>query len=278
MRRRTVYLLIPAALLAVALVFSPGCLSPRGEEPGGPGNGNPSLEGTAWDLVSYQSVNGSMTGIIPGTWVTAAFSAGGKLGGSAGCNHYFGEYTADGSSLAVGQVGMTLMACLDPGVMDQESRYLSLLGSAARFRIDGDRLSLSDATGAVVLVFGKEVPPAPLPLTGTTWVLESISTGSGGISSVLAGTTVDATFSEDGKVTGSAGCNRYFADYTLSGTSLRFGPVGATKMFCGDPAGLMQQEQTYLSRLGSVESYRIQGSQLVLTDGSGSQLLSFRAA
>ena len=278
MRRRTVYLLIPAALLAVALVISPGCLSPRGEEPGGPGTGNTSLEGTAWDLISCRNVNGSMTGVIPGTRVTAVFSAGGKLGGSAGCNHYFGEYAADGRSLTVGQLGMTLMACLDPGVMDQESRYLSLLGAAARFRIDGDRLSLSDATGAVVLVFGKEVPPAPLPLTGTTWVLESISTGSGGISSVLAGTTVDATFSEDGKVTGSAGCNRYFADYTLSGTSLRFGPVGATKMFCGDPAGLMQQEQTYLSRLGSVESYRIQGSQLVLTDGSGSQLLSFRAA
>jgi heat shock protein HslJ len=277
MRRMAGYLFMPAALLAAALLLSAGCLTPAGERPPAGGTGAGTLEGTAWDLVSYKDVNGTMTGVIPGTRVTAVFSPGGKMGGTAGCNHYFGEYTVDRSSLTMKGFGSTLMACLAPGVMEQESRYLALLGSATGFRIDGDRLTLADATGTGILVFEREKPPAPLPLTGTNWTLESISTGSGGISSVLAGTGIDATFSDDGKVTGSAGCNRYFADYTLNGTSLRFGHVGATKMYCGDPAGLMQQEQTYLARLGSVESYRIEASRLVLMDGSGSLVLSYRA-
>lgn len=276
--RRSPFLLMPAALVAAALLLSAGCLAPGGERPpaGGPGTG--ALEGTAWELISCRGVDGTMAGVIPGTRVTAVFSDGGKLGGSAGCNHYFGTYTASGSSLAVKGIGSTLMACLDPGVMEQESTYLSLLGSAAGFRVDGDRLTLSDASGSVILVFGKEIPPAPLPLTGTNWTLDSISTGTGGISSVIAGTGIDATFSTDGKVTGSAGCNQYFSDYTLNGSSLRFGPTGATKKLCHDPAGIMEQEQSYLARLGSVETYKIEGSRLELRDGSGSLLLSYRGS
>jgi heat shock protein HslJ len=278
MRPMTRYLPLAAAILVAALLLPAGCLTPGGERPPAGGSGTGTLEGTAWDLVSLKDAGGTMTGVVPGTRVTAIFSPGGKLGGSAGCNHFFGRYTVDGSSLTMGQIGMTLMACLDPGVMEQESRYLSLLGSAAGFRIDGDRLALSDAAGSVVLVFEREVPLAPLPLTGTNWTLGSIATGNGGVSSVLAGTTIDATFSDDGMVTGSAGCNRYFAGYTLNGTSLRFGPAGSTKMFCHDPAGIMAQEQSYLARLGAVESYGIEGNSLVLRDGSGSLVLSFRGS
>jgi len=92
------------------------------------------------------------------------------------------------------------------------------------------------------------------------------------------GTEIDASFSADGKVTGSAGCNQYFADYSISGSSLTIGPAGSTKKYCGEPAGLMAQEQSYLSLLGSVESHRIEGNRLALTDGSGSPVLSFRVA
>lgn len=278
MRRRIGYFLMPGALLAAALLLTAGCLTPPGERPPAGGTGNNAPEGSAWDLVSYQGVNGTMTTVIPGTTITAVFSPGGQLGGSAGCNHYFGTYAADGSTFTVKGIGSTLMACLDPGVMDQESRYLSLLGSAATFRIDGDRLAISDATGTVILIFEKAKPPVPLPLTGTTWVLESLSTGTGGISSLIAGTEIDANFSADGKLTGSAGCNQYFADYTLSGSSLGIGPAGSTKKYCGEPADLMQQEQSYLSLLGSVAAYEIDGNRLVLKDSRGSGILFYRGA
>jgi heat shock protein HslJ len=210
--------------------------------------------------------------------VTAVFSAGGKLGGTAGCNQYFGDYTAEGSSLSIGGIGSTLRACLDPGVMEQEGRYLSLLGSAARFHINGDHLELSDASGTVLLSYAREIPPAPSPLTGTSWVLESWATGGGGVSSVLAGTEIDALFSDDGTITGSAGCNRYFADFNRTGTSLGFGPIGSTKMYCSEPDGRMAQEQAYLSLLATVAGYEIEGSRLILKNSGGSPILTFRAS
>jgi heat shock protein HslJ len=259
-------------LVIVPLLFG-GCVAPGdgGTTPG-------TLDGTAWDLVSYLGGNGTMVSALPNTRVTAVFSAGGSLGGSAGCNHYFGEYTADGGSLTIRGIGSTLMACLDPGIMEQESRYLSLLGSAARFRTDGGRLVISAATGGTILTFERELPPAPLPLTGTTWVLESISTGSGAVSSVLAGTEIHAFFSDEGRVTGSAGCNQYFADFNRTGNSLGFGPIGSTKMYCGEPDGRMAQEQAYLSLLGSVTGYEISGGRLILKDSQGSGVLTYRAS
>jgi heat shock protein HslJ len=162
--------------------------------------------------------------------------------------------------------------------MEQESRYLSLLGSAARFRMEGDRLVLSDASGTVLLTYARERPATPFPLTGTRWVLESWATGSGAVSSVLAGTEIDALFSDDGRVTGSAGCNRYFADFNRTGTSPGFGPVGSTKMYCGEPDGRMAQEQAYLSLLATAAGYEIDGSRLILKDSGGSQILTFRAS
>lgn len=273
MRQAARSLLAPAALLTAGLLLAAGCLGP-----GGGDGGRGTLDGTSWDLISYLGEKGTMEGILPGSRVTAVFSAGGRLGGSAGCNHYFGSYREHGRSLTVREMGSTLMACLDPGVMEQESRYLSLLGAAEGFRIDGDRLVLSDAKGATILTFTREIPPEPLPLTGTSWVLESISTGNGSVSSVLAGTEIDALFSDGERVTGSAGCNRYFADFNHTGNALAFGPVGATKMYCGEPAGRMEQEQAYLSLLGSVAGYEISGSRLTLKDSRGSGVLFFRGA
>jgi heat shock protein HslJ len=265
-----------SCILGTFLLLAPllaGCSAPM-DEGMAPGN----LEGTSWDLVSYLGAKGTTENILPNTRITAQFSSGGSLGGSAGCNHYFGEYTLGGGSLTVRSIGSTLMACLDPGVMEQEARYLSLLGSAARFRLEGDRLVLSDASGTVLLTYERERPPLPLPLTGTSWVLESISAGNGAVSSVIAGTEIDALFLEAGRVTGSAGCNQYFADFNRTGNSLTFGPVGSTKMYCGEPGGRMEQEQAYLTLLGAVAGYEIGGGRLILKDARGSEVLTYRAS
>ena len=43
-----------------------------------------------------------------------------------------------------------------------------------------------------------------------------------------------ATF-ENGKVSGSNGCNRYRGNYTLDGGSITIAPAAATSMACGPP-------------------------------------------
>jgi heat shock protein HslJ len=64
------------------------------------------------------------------------------------------------TSFSIGPAGSTKMACSTPGVMQQESTYLSLLSQTKSFTIKGDKLTLADAQGAPVLSYAKSVLPA----------------------------------------------------------------------------------------------------------------------
>ena len=77
------------------------------------------LEGTGWTLTGYL-LNGTLVPAIPGTTITMDFGTEGKIGGSAGCNHYFASYEVKGTGITIGQAGSTMMYCSNPGVMDQE--------------------------------------------------------------------------------------------------------------------------------------------------------------
>ncbi|WP_342675795.1 META domain-containing protein [Methanofollis sp. UBA420] len=233
------------------------------------------LVGTAWELQWYHDGD-AVVSVIAGSEVTAVFDEAGKVAGSAGCNRYFASYTVNGTEMTIGQAGSTLMACTDEDVMKQESTYLRLLGTVASFSIEGEELTLMDANGTKVLMFAKAVPPQPKPLTGTNWTLESLHTGDA-VSSVIAGSEITAVFDEDGRIAGSAGCNRYFATYTVNGTEMTIGPAGSTLMACTDE-DIMKQESTFLSLLESVASFTIEGDRLSLMDGNGTAVLVFKEA
>jgi heat shock protein HslJ len=65
---------------------------------------------------------------------------------------------------------------------------------------------------------------------------------------LAAGVVTTATFTKEGALSGSGGCNQYNGAYVLSGSSaIAVGPLATTKMFCPDPAG--SQETSYLSIL-----------------------------
>ncbi|VXB81226.1 META domain-containing protein [Pseudomonas sp. 8AS] len=65
------------------------------------------------------------------------------------------------------------------------------------------------------------------------------------------------TLGEDGRAYGNAGCNHWFASFTLEGDKLTFGPAGSTRKMCA-PA-LMEQEQRFLATLGSVQRWDVSG-------------------
>ena len=255
---------LAGVILLISLILAAGC---TGQAPPGV-----QLNGTGWTLTGYVH-DGTPVPVLNGTTVTLAFGDDGRIAGSAGCNHYFASYTVSGTGITIGQAGSTEMYCMTPGVMDQESTYLSLLNQATTVTVDGDHLTLSDAKGTPVLSFNKMLPPVPAPLVGTNWTLASFHSEDS-VSSVIAGTTLTAVFSEEGRVSGSAGCNSYFAHYNSSGISLAISGIGSTKMYCG-AAGVMEQESTYLSRLGQVTSFTIEGTHLSMSDVKGITLLSF---
>ncbi len=105
------------------------------------------------------------------------------------------------------------------------------------------------------------------------WLLESYGEP-GNLKTVLPDTEITATFdSADGKVTGIAGCNNYFAGYRVKGNKLTVpGPIARTEMWCGDEIG--KQETQYLNTLQAAESYTIQNGSLHIT--CADQLLVFK--
>jgi heat shock protein HslJ len=116
------------------------------------------------------SLNGGEP-LIAGTRITLRFAESGdperSIAGSAGCNTYGGGYTASNEGLTFTGVYATEMACMDPaGVMQQERAYLDALYTAARYRVEGNRLEVYDESGALILVFvveGTAVAQAPTP-------------------------------------------------------------------------------------------------------------------
>lgn len=223
--------------------------------------------GTVWNLVS---LNGES--LVPGTTITAEFRDDGKIGGTSGCNAYNASYELSGSSITIGPAMGTLMACPEP-IMDQETAYLGYLQDAARFAIKGETLTLTTGSGED-LVFEAQNQE----LAGTSWTVVSYNNGKEAVVSVILGTEITAAFGDDARVTGSAGCNSYFAGYEMDGTSISIGPAGATEMFCGEPEGVMDQESQYLAALQSAATYSIQGSILEFRTASGALAVSFERA
>jgi heat shock protein HslJ len=253
-------------MVLVPLLIAAGC---TGNPPPPP---VPPLDGTRWVLTGFLT-GGTVVQPLDNTTITLEFGNDTRITGSAGCNHYFAPYEMKGAAVSIGQAGSTLMYCTGPGVMEQESAYLALLGRAVSVTATNDTLIFADATGMKILSFARMAPPEPFPLVGTNWTLDSMHTD-GSVSSVITGTTITALFDKDGRVSGSAGCNRYFASYTQTGASIAISSVGSTKMHCTRP-GIMQQESTYLASLGRTTTFTIAGSRLVLVDPNGSVLLSY---
>jgi heat shock protein HslJ len=257
---------LAGAMILIPFLLFTGC---TGQVPG------PRLEGTGWTLTGYMH-NGTVVPPIPGTTITLDFGTEGKISGSAGCNHYFASFEVKDTGITIGQAGSTEMYCSTPGVMDQESTFFTLLVRSKTISVEGEHLTLYGEQGAPILTFAKTVFPKQQPLVGTNWTLESIHTGDA-VSSVLAGTTITAVFNKDGRITGSAGCNQYFASYNVTGTSLMVSQAGSTKMACGAP-GVMQQESSYLTLISQAKTFAIKGDRLTLADTKGTAMVSFLAS
>jgi heat shock protein HslJ len=65
---------------------------------------------------------------------------------------------------------------------------------------------------------------------------------------------------------GFAGCNNFFGGYELDGSSLKFGPIGSTRMFCPDLQ--MSLETEVLKALEMTRAWKITGGDLLLFDDS----------
>lgn len=102
---------------------------------------NDTLNGTAWTLTSIDN-----TPPLGKTALTVEFTDG-QIGGSSGCNSYGGSYKIKGEKFTTDSIAMTLMACADSGVMEQEQAFLGYLQNAQTFKLSGEQLQIFRSDG-----------------------------------------------------------------------------------------------------------------------------------
>lgn len=106
------------------------------------------LMGKTWYL-EYLKFNNMQFGVedkIP----TLEFKDEAKVGGNGGCNNFFGNFSIDGRTIHIGDIGATRMMC--EGSMELEQAYTSVLGMPLRALFNENKL-ICTADGGNQLIF-----------------------------------------------------------------------------------------------------------------------------
>lgn len=227
------------------------------------------LAGTSWQV---ETMGG--TAIIAGSEPQITFTQDGQINGTTGCNRFFGAYAQTGAQIAFSSVGMTKMACMADGIMGQEMAFTAILSGKTEGRIDSlGNLVIRGENGVSFTARplpaeGEVIEGDPAVLGGGAWTVEDINRGG-----VIDNTVLTLNFSENGRVTGSTGCNSLSGSYTATGTHLTFSPLVTTRRACLAPA-LNAQEAKFTKALQGEMAWRLTADgALELTREGGHRIL-----
>jgi heat shock protein HslJ len=224
----------------------------------------PPLENTAWVLASLPGLE-----LVRNAPATLRFE-GGRALGSDGCNRFSIGYTAQNGTLNFPSPGAgTRMAC-PAEVMKQADVFLLAVSGAKAYRVNNGQLQLLGDDGAVRATFD----PQSTALAGTSWRATAVNNGRGAVQGLLSGSTITLAFDDQGRISGSAGCNRYMGRYTVSDGVLKLSPAASTRMACPDDR-LAAQEDAYLKALATVSTLRMEADRLELRTATGALAASF---
>lgn len=216
------------------------------------------------DLAGSSWMASSLGGDPPlaGTVVSLEFGADGTVAGSDGCNRFTTTYTQDGADLTIEQpAASTLMACDEP-VMSQAAAFQEALATVESVSATEQELVLMDGDGNELAAF----TVVSQELGGTSWIVTNYNNGREAVVGVIDGAELTAIFGDDGQLSGTAGCNNYFAAYEADAATgtITIGQSGSAMMACEEPEGIMAQEQAFLAALATAATYRVQGNTLEL--------------
>jgi len=175
------------------------------------------------------------------------------------------------------------------GIVTTEGDHYLPLNLPEEFRVDGLGVTFTARTAPdvnTIYMWGIPVSIKTMAKTSEAggsqatsmrgqWTLESMARGNT-MTPVIPGTEITAYFSDDGKVSGRAGCNLYGASYKATRQSLTIDHIFSTLMYCTDiPAGIMEQESAFLQILTDAASWKVREGILVISDARGRELLLF---
>jgi heat shock protein HslJ len=111
-------------------------------------------------------------------------------------------------------------------------------------------------------------PSESSPLAGSDWKLVALDG-----EPVAKDARASLTFASPTSVNGNGGCNNFVGGVTLSGDSVTFGNLAATRMACMGDA--MTLETRYFEALSQARSYQQEGGKLILKGPNGGVLAQF---
>jgi heat shock protein HslJ len=142
--------------------------------------------------------------------------------------------------------------------------------SSARLAIASLILAVVSSACAAVPTAAESPAVDPPRLDGTAWVLAELPGRPR-----VPDSSVTLRF-EDGRASGTDGCNRYGFSYSGTGSKLEFAPSGiSTQMACAPD--LMQQAEAFKAGLIRTRAFGMESGQLRLLDAEGAVLARFTA-
>jgi heat shock protein HslJ len=113
-----------------------------------PGASPLDIQGVQWRAVS-------VAGRAPvATHIPTIKFDGTRADGNAGCNSYGADVEVSGSTIKVGPVVQTEMACVDATAMDIEGAFVAALSAATRIEIRDGKLVIGGPQGELVFESG----------------------------------------------------------------------------------------------------------------------------
>jgi heat shock protein HslJ len=106
-----------------------------------------------WHATGINNGNDAVVSVEAGTDPTAVYDPAGTVSGSGGCNTFNGPAVVDGTSIKIGPLASTKMACANEAASTQEAQYFAALEAATTFELSGNTLVLRDADGAMQVTF-----------------------------------------------------------------------------------------------------------------------------
>ena len=97
------------------------------------------------------------------------------------------------------------------------------------------------------------------------WVITNVN----GKSTEGGDRQAEIMFDGKGKVNGNASVNSFFGSYSVEGASLKFGPMGMTRMM----GGSMEIEDAITKALGEVATVKVDGDKAVIMDAQGNEVM-----
>ena len=101
------------------------------------------LPGSAWQVKTFAGQTP-----LADHAITIEFDNEGNIAGDGSCNRFGGSCKIEGAKIEVGPLRSTRRAC-EPDIMQQEHKFLALLGAVTAWSIDGDELVLTAPDGEI---------------------------------------------------------------------------------------------------------------------------------